>query len=333
MKILVAGGAGYIGSTLVPILQTRGHEVTVLDLLWFGNHLPAEVPVLEKDISDLMPGDLEGYDRVVFMAGLSNDPMADFAPGQNFTSNTAAPAYLAWLAHKAGVRRMVYAGSCAVYGLTEGGVMDETKEPACETPYGISKYLGERAAHYFQDPNFSVITLRMGTVSGYSPRMRLDLVVNTMFKAAVDTGHLVVNNPSIWRPILPVQDAAAGFVAAVEAPDEVSGIFNVAAGNHSIGEIGEVVQRKVKAAFGRPVDMEILAVPECRSYRVSTTSAAEVLGFHPTLALEDILDDLVANHHRFQDFDNPRYYNIRFLENLSLPKIHPGTAAGARGQS
>ena len=127
MKILIAGGAGYVGSVLVPKLLDRGYEVDVLDLFWFGNHLPSETGIIHKDIFDIAVPDLEQYQQVVFLAGLSNDPMAEYSPSENFIFNAAAPAYLAYVAKKAKVKRYVYASSCSVYGYTVNELFDETR--------------------------------------------------------------------------------------------------------------------------------------------------------------------------------------------------------------
>src|SRR5271155_3381610 len=185
MKILIAGGAGYVGSTLIPKLLDRGYRVDVVDLFWFGNHLPRQVGILNKDLFDLSVEDLEPYDQVIFLAGLSNDPMAEFSPSKNFIFNAAAPAYLAYIAKKAGVKRYVYACSCSVYGYTVNELYDETRPVASAYPYGISKLQGEQAVLNLADETFSVVALRKGTISGYSARMRLDLIVNTMFRTAL----------------------------------------------------------------------------------------------------------------------------------------------------
>src|ERR1700722_8114773 len=185
MKLLIAGGAGYVGSMLIPKLLGRGYKVDVVDLFWFGNHLPRQVGVLNKDIFQLTVEDLEAYDQVIFLAGLSNDPMAEYSPSKNFIFNAAAPAYLGYVAKKAGVRRYIYASSCSVYGYTENELFDETRPVSSSYPYGISKLQGEQAAMQMADKDFSVISLRKGTISGYSPRMRFDLIVNTMFKCAM----------------------------------------------------------------------------------------------------------------------------------------------------
>src|ERR1700748_2270821 len=205
MKLLIAGGAGYVGSTLIPKLLDRGYKVDVVDLFWFGNHLPRQVGILNKDIFQLAVDDLAAYDQVVFLAGLSNDPMAEYSPNKNFIFNAAAPAYLAYIAKKAKVRRYIYASSCSVYGYTENELFDETRPVSSSYPYGISKLQGEQAALQLGSGDFSVICLRKGTLPGDSPRMRLDLIVNTMFKPAMRDGTITVNNPSIWRPILSIE--------------------------------------------------------------------------------------------------------------------------------
>src|SRR5579864_5016144 len=155
MKLLVAGGAGYLGSALIPRLLERGYLVDVVDLFWFGNNLPPDAGILNKDIFDLTVSDLQGYEQVVFLAGLSNDPMAEYSPSKNFIFNAAAPAYLAYVAKNAGVKRYVYASSCSVYGYTENDLYDETRPAVCAYPYGISKLQGEQAAIQLSDDKFS----------------------------------------------------------------------------------------------------------------------------------------------------------------------------------
>src|ERR1041384_8327606 len=135
MRILVAGGAGYVGSVLIPKLLDRGYKVDVVDLFWFGNRLPRQVGVLNKDIFQLSVEDLEPYEQVIFLAGLSNDPMAEFSPSKNFVFNAAAPAYLAYIAKQARVRRYIYASSCSVYGYTENELFDEDRPVSSSDAY------------------------------------------------------------------------------------------------------------------------------------------------------------------------------------------------------
>ncbi|HEY8241429.1 MAG TPA: SDR family oxidoreductase, partial [Kiritimatiellia bacterium] len=133
---MVAGGAGYIGSVLCPLLAERGYEVTVADSLWFGNHLPAAVAVQQRDVFDLQEDDLKGFDQVIFLAGLSNDPMAEYSPALNFISNAASPAYLGYIAKRAGVKRFIFASSCSVYGYAVDQLYAEDAPATSSYPYG-----------------------------------------------------------------------------------------------------------------------------------------------------------------------------------------------------
>lgn len=317
MKILITGGAGYIGSALVPKLQERGYTVDVLDLLWFGNHLPEDVKVFKKDIFELTEDELKDYDQVMFLAGLSNDPMAEFSPAKNFIYNASSPSYLAYIAKRAGVRKFIYASSCSVYGYTVNELYDETAPAVSSYPYGISKLQGEEAVLRMADPNFSVICFRKGTVSGYSPRMRLDLIVNTMFKTAVQTGEVIVNNPSIWRPILSIDDAVSAYIRAVESADGINGVFNLSSGNYTVGEVADLVKEAVESKMGTKVRLNIKNIKDFRNYKVSNDKAITTLSFKPKHDVTAILHNLIANYDKFTDFDNPNYYNIHVFKNLS----------------
>jgi nucleoside-diphosphate-sugar epimerase len=324
MKLLIAGGGGYIGSALIPKLLDRGYEVDVVDLFWFGNHLPAEANILHKDIFDLGTKDLQGYGQVIFLAGLSNDPMAEFSPGKNFVFNAAAPAYLAYIAKQAEVKRYIYASSASVYGYTVNELHDETRPVSSSYPYGISKLQGEQAVLQLGDDSLSVIALRKGTVSGYSPRMRFDLIINTMFKTSVRDKNITVNNPAIWRPILGIEDAANAYIRAVEANEKISGIFNIASANHTVGEVADLVRETVQEELGFQVGLTIRHLQEFRNYKVSTEKAKNVLSFHPGDTVKSIVKNLIANMDKFQDWENPMYSNIetlRLLEKASDDRV------------
>jgi nucleoside-diphosphate-sugar epimerase len=311
MRLLIAGGAGYLGSVLIPRLLDRGYNVDVVDLFWFGNHLPRQVGIINKDIFELSSEDLAAYDQVIFLAGLSNDPMAEYSPSKNFIFNAAAPAYLAYIAKNAGVKRYIYASSCSVYGYTENELYDETRPVSSSYPYGISKLQGEQAVTQLTSEKFSVISLRKGTISGFSPRMRLDLIINTMFKTAVRDNTITVNNPSIWRPILSIDDAATAYIRAIEANLSISGIFNLASGNYTVGEVGDLIKSAVEERLDIHVNLCIKHIQDYRNYKVSTEKAANVLSFHPTGTVKSIVDNLIDNMHKFQDWDNPEYANIQ----------------------
>jgi nucleoside-diphosphate-sugar epimerase len=316
MRILVAGGAGYVGSSLIPRLLERGYSVDVVDLFWFGNNLPTEVGIVNRDIFDLQVSDLKDYEQVIFLAGLSNDPMAEFSPSKNFIFNAAAPAYLCYIAKQAKVRRYIYASSCSVYGYTENELFDEERPVGSSNAYGISKLQGERAVMQLADSAFSVIALRKGTVSGHSPRMRFDLIINTMFKCALKDGVIRVNNPTIWRPILGIEDAAMAYVRAVEANQQLSGIFNVASGNHTVGEVADLVKLTLHEELGRGPALEIKHVQDVRNYKVSIERAKTVLSFHPHHNVKSIVRNLIENMPRYGDWDNPNYYNIQVFKSL-----------------
>lgn len=316
MKILIAGGAGYVGSALVPKLQERGYETDVLDLLWFGNQLPEGTKVIQKDIFDLHEDDLKEYQQVIFLAGLSNDPMAEFSPAKNFIYNASAPAYLAYVSKRAGIKKFIYAGSCSVYGYTVNELYDETSPAESSYPYGISKLQGEQAVLQMADDNFSVICFRKGTISGYSPRMRLDLIVNTMFKTALQKGEIIINNPSIWRPILSIEDAVSGYIRAVESADGITGIFNLSSGNYTVGEVGDFVKEAVENKLGKKIKLNIKNVKDFRNYKVSNAKAINILSFKPKHDVQAILDNLIQNLDKFSDFDNLSYYNIQIFKTI-----------------
>lgn len=319
MKILVAGGAGYIGSHLIPVLLEHGYEINVIDLLWFGNNLPENVNVIQKDLFECNQEDLEQYDQVLFLAGLSNDPMAEFDPSLNFVFNAALPSYMAFIAKKAGVRRFIYASSCSVYGYTVNELYNEDSPVTCGYPYGISKLQGERGVLQLHDESFSVIALRQGTVCGFSPRMRMDLIVNTMFKSTMIERGIVVNNPSIWRPILDIRDAASAYLRAIQADYSLSGVYNIASGNYTVGQVGDMVKCEMEKLLGEKLHIEIKNIEDFRNYKVSIDKAKTYLGFQPQYAIKDIIEDLYEHKESFDDYNNEQFYNIRVFKKLRTP--------------
>jgi len=316
MKILIAGGAGYVGSVLVPVLLEHGYDVEVMDLLWFGNRLPQGVKVVCRDLLACKEDDLKGYEQVIFLAGLSNDPMAEFDPSGNFLSNGALPSYLAYIAKRAGVKRFIYGSSCSVYGYTVNQLYDEESPVTCGYPYGISKLQGERGVLQMHDQSFSVIALRKGTVCGFSPRMRMDLIVNTMFKSAMTQRLVTVNNASIWRPILDIRDASMAYLRAIQADYSINGVFNVASGNYTVGHVGDMVKNRVEKLTGQKVAIEIKQIQDFRNYKVTIEKARTLLGFQPQYSIEDIIEDLFAHIESYGDYNDDPYYNIRVFRNL-----------------
>jgi nucleoside-diphosphate-sugar epimerase len=317
MKILVAGGAGYVGSALVPLLIERGYDVSVIDLFWFGNCLPENVGVTKKDLFSCKKEDFEGYEQIVFLAGLSNDPMAEHDPARNFIYNAALPSYLALLAKNARVKRFIYASSCSVYGYTVNELYNEDSPVTCGYPYGISKLQGERGVLQLRDEHFSVIALRKGTVCGFSPRMRLDLIVNTMFKFAMSAGRITVNNPSIWRPILDIRDAGTAYLRAIQADYSLSGVFNVTSDNYTVGQVGDMVKNEVEKLLKEKIGITINDVRDYRNYKVAIERAKTFLGYQPRHTVLDIIEDLYEHKDYFSDYDRDEYYNIRVFKKLA----------------
>jgi len=315
-KILLAGGAGYIGTELCKRLTKLDYDITVIDDLWFGNNLDPKIKLIKKDIFGVTHKDLVDFDVVIFLAGVSNDPMAEFSPSENFIQNAACPAYLSYESKRAGVKRFIYASSCSVYGYTVDELYDESSPTTCSYPYGISKLQGENGVMQLADNTFSVISLRQGTVCGYSDRMRFDLVVNTMFKNAMLHNEITVNNPSIWRPIFHIQDACTAYIRAIQAPDNISGVFNVASDNYTLGQIGDVVGTEMSRLTNKEIKVHINDIKDFRNYKVSIQHAKLTLGFTPVYTVKDIVNELYQKLHNMQDFEDEKYYNIKVFKSL-----------------
>jgi nucleoside-diphosphate-sugar epimerase len=203
-----------------------------------------------------------------------------------------------------------------VYGYTVNELYDEESPVTCGYPYGVSKLQGERGVLQLADDDFSVIALRQGTLSGHSPRMRLDLIVNTMFKAAMTERHVTVNNPSIWRPILDIRDAQNAYLRAIQADISQSGVFNVASDNYTVGQVGDLVKSEVERLTGEKVAITIKNISDFRNYKVSFSKAKTYLGFQPQYDVKDIIDDLFSHREEYGDYDRDEFYNIRAFKRL-----------------
>ena len=315
-RILIAGGAGYIGSRLVPALQERGDEVTVVDLCWFGNNLPEGINLIKEDIFNLTVEDVKGYDTIIFLGGLSNDPMAEYSPALNFISNGSSPVHLAYIAKKAGVKKFIYGSSCSVYGFTDSDSVDETFDVNTEFPYGISKLQGETGVQQFADDTFSVISFRQGTLSGYSPRMRFDLFINTMYMKAATTGTITVNNPAIWRPILTIHDAVGAYIKGIDADINISGVFNIASVNKTVGGVAQEIQSHFKKVHDADITIVEKDIFDLRNYRVSTQKVQDTLGVVFKGNVASVLQELDADIGLNFDFNQEAHYNIRVFEKL-----------------
>lgn len=321
MKILVAGGAGYIGSRLVPALVENGHKVTVVDLLWFGNYLPKNILVYQKNIFSIKENFLKKFDQVIYLAGLSNDPMADFSPSLNFISNAAGPGYMSYIAKKAGVKRFIYADSCSVYGFTDKKICHERSKATSAYPYGISKLQGSLGALSIATKNFSVICLRQGTLSGFSPRMRFDLIINTMYMKAMTSKKIIVSNPLIWRPILAMSDAVNGYLKAIDADDNISGVFNLSSDNFTVGSVASEVVKYFQENLNITVEIEKMTINDMRNYRVSNRKSKKILGILYKGTVKSILDELHQHFGKNFNFKNSRLYNIKIFKKVFSQKM------------
>jgi nucleoside-diphosphate-sugar epimerase len=305
MKVLVAGGEGYLGSVICNKLAERGHDVTSYDLGWFPTKLDSKIKINRGNCFKI--SNLKGYDSVIFVAGLSNDPMADRTPKESFAYNAGLPFYLAKLAKAHGVPRFIYASSCSVYGWNNK-VVSETDTPLTDTYYGMSKLQGENSVLSLGDNNFHVCAFRMGTLSGPSPRMRFDLLVNTMFKSALTTGTITVNDSEIWRPICHVADAARLYVQAVEeAP--MTGIYNVACHNYQIIDVANYVRTCLADRLA--INIVELGQKDIRNYQVSCLKLA-LTKFSFEYNIKYIIQHLMGQN--YSDFDSDVFYNIKVYE-------------------
>ncbi|MGO9954548.1 MAG: NAD-dependent epimerase/dehydratase family protein [Solirubrobacteraceae bacterium] len=336
--VLVTGGAGYIGSVLVGRLLNRGYRVRVLDRLYWG-HTPLagygdRVELVEADVRDMPSTALDGVDGVIHLAGLSNDPTAEYDPEANWQMNALATEALGRNCIDRDVERLVFASSCSLYDGLPPGMHDETAVIAPRGAYATSKRYGEKALQALASDGLCPVILRNGTVYGHSPRMRFDLVVNTFVKDALLRGELQLHGGGwMWRPLVDVNDVSDAMIAAYEAPAELvrGEIFNVLHSNYQIRELAMLVAGSVQL-LGRTVTLSEAPAPRLtRDYECSNTKLASTLGFQPSRSVVEAIDGVLSSID-VEDkvmLSDPRYYNIRWLELLSelRPQIDQYKAA------
>lgn len=329
LRVLVTGGAGYIGCILVERLLARGYEVRVLDRLYWGKETLGEmldrIELIVADVRDVPAEALDGIDGVIHLAGLSNDPTAEYDPAANWQMNAIASEALGRACVEQGVERFVLASSCSLYDGLPPAMHDEATEIQPKGAYAESKRYAERALLALGDEGLCPVLLRNGTVYGWSPRMRYDLVVNTFVKDALLSGELSLHGGGwMWRPLVDVRDCSDAMIAAFEAPaDLVRGeIFNVLHSNYQIRELAMLVAGSVQL-LGRQVGLHEAPLPEWRrNYECSNAKLAERLGFIPCHSVVDAIEDMlqridVSDPTKLTD---PRCYNIRWLELLDQVK-------------
>jgi nucleoside-diphosphate-sugar epimerase len=321
-RVLVTGGAGYLGSVLCPKLLDAGHRVTVLDCLFFGREPVAALlsrpgfEVLEGDIRDetLVERTLASgsFDRVIHLAAISNDPSSELDPAITRSVNLDATAHLMKTSRAAGVERLVFASSASVYGIKEDPDVHESLPLEPITLYARYKAEGEAILRGLIGPGFEGVAVRAATVCGYSPRLRLDLTVNILTYQAVCEGRIRVFGGSQLRPNVHVEDLTDFYVQILDAPGVSGASYNVSHSNASVREIAEIVRARVDPAL----PIETVPTDDLRSYHLSSEKARRELGFVPRRPLDSAVDDLAAalRDGRVGDPASPRYRNVALMQ-------------------
>jgi nucleoside-diphosphate-sugar epimerase len=326
-NVLVTGGAGYVGSVLVPKLLAEGHNVAVLDLYIYGEGIFDELKnhprlrQIKNDLRDLkvVRDALWGCDAVIHLACISNDPSFELNPelGKSINYDSFRP--LVRAAKAAGVERFIYASSSSVYGVKDDPEVTEELMLEPLTDYSKFKAMCEEVLTEERAPGFVTCTLRPATVCGYAPRQRLDVVVNILTNQAYNTRRIKVLGGAQKRPNIHVQDMADLYVFLLQQPDEtIDGeIYNAGFQNHTLAELAEMVRRQV----GNDIVIDVMPTNDLRSYHVSSDKMRRKLGFEPKHTIEDAVRDLVSAFKAGKlpnSLDDPRYFNIKRMQEIIL---------------
>ena len=326
MRILVTGHNGYIGTVMTPMLLEAGYDVAGLDSNLFERCAFSEapdIPAIRKDVRDVEVSDLEGFDAIFHLAGLSNDPLGDLNPGLTDEINWKASVRLAELAKQAGVERFVFASSCSNYGAQGDAPVDETAKLNPVTPYGVSKVHVEQDVSKLADDHFTPVFLRNATAYGVSPRLRFDLVLNNLVAWAYTTGLVYLKSDGTpWRPIVHIEDISRAFIAALEAPSDVVRNQAINVGrtteNYRISELAQIV---VDVVPNSRLEFAPDAGPDTRNYRVDCSKIERLLpDFKPQWTARKGAEQLLAAYQimglQAEEFEGPNYRRIHHIKEL-----------------